>query len=142
MTPKGWIDPIDSSARKLLTKGMARMPELRALSSEETLKIVKEAERLAADEQDVSLYERATSARYVLLFAVLLLLSSILGFALFCGIGLAVGELHLPRRAAGALMLALAMGAAHLSVKVYRTPRRMRPYVLKVLERRQARKAA
>ena len=41
------------------------MPEPRALSAEETLEIVKEAERLAADEQDVSLYERATSVSAV-----------------------------------------------------------------------------
>lgn len=118
------------------------MPELQPLSSEEALAVVKEAESLATEEQDVSFYAKATSARFVFQFAGLLLLACILGFGLYLGFGLALGELHIGRRGTGGLMIAVLIGAYHLLVRIYRwrTPQRMRPYVLKVLEKRKGSK--
>jgi hypothetical protein len=120
---------------------MARMPELRALSVEEALEVVKEAEKLAAEAQDISFYEKATSAQYVLPFAALVLLSSVLGFVLLWGVAVVERELlHLARRGFGALLMLQAVGAYYLLRGMYRrrTPQQMRPFVLKVLKRREA----
>jgi hypothetical protein len=72
-SPRGWdvLSRLAEAATKRRRLRMARMPELRALSVEAALEVVKEAEKLAAEEQDISFYEKATSARYVLPFAAL-----------------------------------------------------------------------
>jgi hypothetical protein len=140
--PQSWPtsgESVDDSARALLKNGLASMPELQGMSSDGALAVVKEAENLARDEQDVSLYEKATSAKYVLPFAGLMILASFLGVALYAGLGFIITELHLGRRGTGAVMLAVVIGAYHVFMRVYRwrTPRRMRPYVLRVLKKRE-----
>ena len=112
------------------------MPELSGLSSQDALQVVKEAETLAAEEQDVSFYEKATSPRYVFWFAMLLLLAVVVGVALY--LAMAFGLHPIFHRSTGAVSIALVVAAYHVFVRIYRrrTPQRMRPYVLKVLERR------
>ncbi len=135
-------DAIDPSTRALLKKGLAGIPELQGLSSDQALKVVNEAERLAADEQDVSFYEKATSPRYVLQFAALLLGATILGFVLYWGTYFYIAvTFSLSRGGARALfyvLLAIVLGIFYLGRKWYRrqTPRRLRHYVVKVLKRR------
>ncbi|MEK7995520.1 MAG: hypothetical protein AAB403_17100 [Planctomycetota bacterium] len=135
-------DAIDPSTRTLLKKGLAGIPELQGLSSDQALEVVNEAERLAADEQDVSFYEKATSPRYVLQFAALLLGATILGFVLYWGTYAYIAHTFSLGRGGGRALflalLAIALGAFYLGRKVYRrqTPRRLRHYVVKVLKRR------
>ena len=136
------VDAIDPSTRTLLKKGLAGIPELQGLSSDQALEVVNEAERLAADEQDASFYEKATSPRYVLQFAALLLGATILGFVLYWGTFVYIAHtFSLSRGGARALfyaLLAIALGAFYLGRKVYRrqTPQRLRHYVVKVMKRR------
>jgi hypothetical protein len=135
-------EAIDPSTRTLLKKGLAGIPELQGLSPDQALAVVNEAERLAADEQDVSFYEKATSPRYVLQFAALLLGATILGFVLYWGtFAYIVTTFSLSRgggRALFAALSAIALGVFYLGMKAYRrqTPQRLRRYIVKVLKRR------
>lgn len=135
-------DAIAPSTRTLLKKGLAGIPELRGLSPDQALEVVNEAEKLAADEQDVSFYEKATSPRYVLQFAALLLGATVLGFVLYVGthayIAYAFSLSRGESRAVSSALTAIALGAFSLGVKVYRrqTRQRLRRYVVKVLKRR------
>ena len=137
-------DAIDPSTRTLLKKGLAGIPELEGLSSDQALDVVTEAERLAADEQDVSFYEKVTSPRHVLQFAALLLGATILGFVIYFGTYIYIAQtFSLSRRGSRALfsaLLAIALGAFYLARKAYRrqTPQRLRPHLVKVLKRRAA----
>lgn len=133
---------VDPATRTLLKKGLASTPELQDLSSDQALDVVNEAERLAADEQDKSFYEKATSPRYVLQFAALLLSATILGFVLYWGTFVYLSHTFSLGRGGGralfSALLVIALGVFYLGRKVYRrqTPQRLRPYIVKVLERR------
>lgn len=133
---------IAPSTRTLLAKGLANIPELRGLSPDQALEVVNEAEKLAANEQDASFYEKATSPRYVLQFAALLLGATILSFGLYWGTFVYFAHTFSLGRGGGrllsAVLTAAALGAFYLGMKVYRkqTPQRLRRYIVKVLKRR------
>ena len=136
---EGTIDP---SARVLMAKGLAWIPELQGLPSDQALEIVKDAEQLAADEQDVSFYEKVTSPRYVLQFAALLLAATIGAFALWWGTFAYFAYTFDLGRGGGRLLfwaeLFVVLGVFHLGMRVYRrqTPQRMRRYIVNALKRR------
>src|SRR5258708_3293673 len=147
MPPNG--DAINASARRLLKSSMRNFPELRALAPERALEVVKEAKKLAAEEQDVSLYEKATRPGYGIPFAILMLSLTILGFGLFWGVTLVEQELldaagmrptsYSGRRPGGYLVLLNVIVGYYLfkGIYRYRTAQQMRPYILKVLKNRE-----
>jgi hypothetical protein len=142
-------DPIDASARRLLKSSLRNIPELRTLAPEDALEIVKEAKKMAADEQDVSLYEKSTRLSNVIPFAIVILLLPILGLVLYFGAFIVEDELlkaagldttSYGRRSPGSYLVLLnVIVGYYLFVRIYRhrTAQQMRPFILSVLKERE-----
>lgn len=126
-----------AAEHELLVRGLAGLPELKGLEPVRALEVVTEADRLAADEQDLTLYEWATAPRHVLAFAGLLIVACMAGFAAYVGINFLIGELNLPRRMGGFVAISIAVAGYHLFIKAYRhlLPERRSAYIARVLQR-------